>query len=91
MRGELFQAGQERFVDVLPRDELPLIETRAIVQEQFDVPRENGCGVQIDRMVQFLFDILKTARNGRCFPLRQMQCLPLAVRKERVVFDMIFQ
>ena len=72
---------------VFARNELTFIVTRAIVQKQFNEPRNERTTVRIDGMVQFLIDIVEVFYYSPTFALRQMESFLLAVKKESVVVD----
>ena len=79
-----FEPGQRVFVDLAARDELPLVEAYAVVEQQFDVRDDQPSAVLVDGMVQFARYVLQAFEHHEPLLLREMQGLVGFVRKEGV-------
>ena len=58
-----FKTGQHVVVHIRPRDELPLVEAQAVVEQCLDLDGDEPFAVAVDRMFQLVADLLQAVDN----------------------------
>ena len=85
---QLLETGQNIAVGLLPGDELPLVETQAIVQQQFDLGDQQPPAHAVDIVIELLADGRQTVDEGRALAFGEVQRLVDLVGEEGVLAEM---
>src|ERR1700757_687807 len=86
-----FKALDNSFVDMIPGDELPVVEADAVAKEQLDIRCDQGTAVLVDRLIQFVLDLREAIQHDLPFLFRQMERLIYIIGEERIILNVFTQ
>jgi len=70
-------------------DELPVIKSFTVIQQQFYVIHNQHTAVLVDGLRKLIVDLLKTLNQKLFFPAGNVQRLPHIIGEKMIVFDML--
>ena len=70
---QVLEPGQDVFVHLATCDKLPFVEAHAVIQQQFDITRDQAFAVLIYRVCQFLLYLIQAIPEDSPFLFRQVK------------------